>query len=75
MSAEPTYKFELFSRKRRNKPDRVYYFRVIEENGQTVLPSQGYSRAIDRTKVAFNLRDGLVGARFYDLDHGGMEVE
>ena len=72
---EATYKFEFFSRKRRDRPDRVYYFRIREVNGEVVVPSQGYSRKIDRDMTAGHLRGSLINARFYDLDHGGREVE
>lgn len=54
-----SYRIEIFSRKRRGTRDLVHYFRIVEENGQTVTPSQGYSRAIDRDKTVNNLKTNL----------------
>lgn len=66
MTAKPTYAIELFSRKRRGSLDLTYYFRIREENGQIVTPSQGYSRRIDRDRTAINLRDNLATAEIRD---------
>ena len=70
----PPPRFEFFSRKRRNSSDRIYYWRIRAANSRILCISQGYSRAIDRGKVAFHLRDGLIGARVYDMDADGAEV-
>lgn len=66
MSAEPTYAFVRFGRRRRNSADLVYYFKIVEENGKIVTPSQGYSRKIDRDKTVNNLRKYLSKARIID---------
>lgn len=68
----PPPRIEFFSRKRRNSPERVHYWRIRAANSQILCVSQGYSRAIDRTEVAFHLRDGLVGARVFG--ENGEEV-
>jgi uncharacterized protein YegP (UPF0339 family) len=75
MSEEPlSPRIELFSRKRRNSPDRVYYWRIRASNGQVVCSSQGYSRAIDRTQTVVHLRGTLIEARMFDMDKGGEEI-
>lgn len=74
MPREAAYTIEFFSRKRRGKPDRIYYFHIRATNGELVTPSQGYSRKVDRDQTAGHLRANLIEARMIDLDHGGQEV-
>lgn len=62
MSQEPTYTIKTFERRRRGSKDLVHYFRIVEENGQPVTQSQGYSRAIDRDKTVNNLKAHLAEA-------------
>jgi len=73
----PPPRIEFYSRKRRGHAERIYRFRIRAANGQIVAQgnTRGYSRKIDRDMTAAHLRDGLINARFYDLDDGGKEVE
>lgn len=65
MTRAAAYTIETFSRKRPLRR-RLYYFRIVEANGQPVAQSEGYWNRADRDTTAAHLRTNLIEAEIVD---------